>query len=209
LGLLRRADTAPLCYAFFTGLVLFSLREPWHRIRSVTPACWSAALAACVIVAWAVTLDHARTEPAPWMLLYGGALAIAVMLLPGISGSLMLLVLGQYTTIAGAVHAPDFMRLGIFGAGIVLGLLLFIPFLKRLLRTHHDVTMAALTGLMAGSLVALWPWKSHYDLKDHAQGQMTNVAIGANWPLVLLFAALGAGAVWGLRVLERRIDRSA
>ncbi len=186
-GLLRRADTAPLCYAFFTGLVLFSLREPWHRIRSVTPACWGAALAACVIVAWAVTLDHARTEPAPWMLLYGGALAIAVMLLPGISGSLM----------------------GIFGAGIVLGLLLFIPLLKRLLRTHHDVTMAALTGLMAGSLVALWPWKSHYDLKDHAQGQMTNVAIGANWPLVLLFAALGAGAVWGLRVLERRIDRSA
>ncbi|MDJ0523662.1 MAG: DUF368 domain-containing protein, partial [Planctomycetota bacterium] len=208
-GLLRRAETAPLCYAFFTGLVLFSLREPWHRIERVTATCWIAAVVACVAVAWAVTLEHTRTEPEPWMLLYGGALAIAVMLLPGISGSLMLLVLGQYTTVASAVHAPDFALLGTFLVGIVLGLLLFVPVLRRLLRTHHDVTMAALTGLMAGSLVALWPWKSHYDLKDESLGQMTNVGIGDNWPLVLLFAALGAAAVWGLRALERRIDRSA
>ncbi len=208
-GLLRREDTAPLCYAFFVGLVLFSLREPWHRIRKVTAGCWIAAVIACVVVLWAVGLEHARTEPEPWMLLYGGALAIAVMLLPGISGSLMLLVIGQYTAIAGAVHAPDFLRVGIFLAGIVCGLLLFVPILRRLLRTRHDLTMAALTGLMAGSLRALWPWKSHYDLKDHAAGQMVNVGVGSNWPLVLLFAAIGAAAVWGLRALERRIDRNA
>jgi len=207
-GLLRREDTAPLCYAFFVGLVLFSLREPWHRIAKVSASSWGVAAVAAVFVAWAVGLEHATTEPEPWMLLYGGALAIAVMLLPGISGSLMLLVIGQYTTIASAVHAADFLRVGIFLVGIVLGLLVFVPLLRRMLHTHHDVTMAALTGLMAGSLRALWPWKSHYDLKDHDLGQMVNVGVGANWPLALVFLALGAAAVWGLRALERRIDRS-
>ncbi len=205
-GLLRREDTAPLCYAFFLGLVIFSLPEPWRRIRNVTPTCWILALVACGVVAWGVQLDHARTEPQTWMLLYGGALAISVMLLPGISGSLLLLVLGQYTTVAGAVHDADFAKLGVFFGGVALGLILFVPLLRRLLRTRHDPTMAVLTGLMAGSLPALWPWKSHYDLKDHDLGRMANVGVGDQLAWVLLFAALGAAAVWGLRLLERRIE---
>ncbi len=215
-GLLRRPDTAPLCYAFFFGLVLFSLREPWRRIEKPGARCYAAAAITCVLTAWAVGLEHTTSEPETWMLLYGGALAIAVMLLPGISGSLMLLVIGQYTTITTAIHdltgggdrQAALEKIGVFLLGILLGLALFVPVLRHLLRTRKDITLAALTGLMAGSLRALWPWKSHYDIKDVDAGHMANVAIGSNWPWVLLFVALGALAVWVLRLLERRIERA-
>ena len=204
-GFLRRTDTAPLCYAFFLGLVIFSLAEPWRRIRRPGPGSIATALVALVFTAWAVGLDHATREPEDWMLLYGGAMAIAVMLLPGISGSLMLLVIGQYTTVAGALHNREFGRLGIFLVGVTVGIATFVPLLRRLLKHHHDVTLAALTGLMAGSVRALWPWKSHYDLKDHTLGRMVNTGIGDDVPLVLCAFAVGAICVWLLRRLEMRI----
>lgn len=211
-GLLRRSDTAPLCYAFFLGLVLFSIPEPWRRISAPTRVSYVAALLAAVFVAWLVGLEHATSAPENWMLLPGGALAISVMLLPGISGSLLLLVLGQYTTVAGAVHnlgqADEVTRLLIFFVGVVLGLVFFTPLLRYLLRRHHDLTLAALTGLMLGSVRALWPWKSHYDLKDPALGRMINVGIGADWPWVLLALAAGAASVWFLDRLARKIARS-
>lgn len=215
-GLLRQAAAAPLCYAFFFGLVLFSLREPWRRIARPDARCYLAAAVACALTAWAVGLEHAQREPETWRLLYGGALAITVMLLPGISGSLMLLVIGQYTAITTAIHdltgdgdrAAALGRVGVFLLGIAIGLAICVPVLRRLLRHHRDVTLATLTGLMAGSLRALWPWKSHYDIKDVEAGHMANVGIGPNWPWVLLFAALGAVAVWLLRRLERRIEKA-
>ncbi|MDA1195311.1 MAG: DUF368 domain-containing protein [Planctomycetota bacterium] len=215
-GLLRQDDTAPLCYAFFFGLVLFSLREPWRRIERPSATGVLIALGFAILTAWTVGLQHATQAPETWMLLYGGALAISAMLLPGISGSLVLVVIGQYTTITTAIHdlsadaarGPALARLGTFFAGVVLGLALFVPLLRHLLRRHRDTTLAALTGLMAGSLRALWPWKSHYDLKEVGRGAMHNVAIGDNLLAVLLWFALGALAVWLLRRLELRIERA-
>jgi putative membrane protein len=211
-GLLRRAETAPLCYAFFLGLVLFSLPEPWRRIPKHTAGSYVCALVAAVFVAWLVGLEHATRAPADWMLFVGGALAISVMLLPGISGSLLLLVLGQYTTVAGAVHnlgdPQEVTRLALFLGGVVVGIALFVPLLRRLLRDHHDLTLAALTGLMAGSIRALWPWKSHYDLKDLSLGRMVNTGIGENWPWVLVALAGGAASVWLLDRLAARITRA-
>ena len=205
-GWLRRADTAPLCYAFFFGLVLASLREPWRRIRDKS---WRHVLAAGVAAAAAAIfagLPHATGDAPTWALLYGGAFAVAVMLLPGISGSLFLLMLGQYTTVAGAVHDKDVGALLVFACGIAIGAALFIPFLRHLLRRHHDVTMAALTGLMAGSLRALWPWKENYDPKA---GSMTNTGVGEGIPWVLLFVLLGVAAAWILARLEHTLNPEA
>jgi putative membrane protein len=207
-GWLRRADTAPLCYAFFFGLVLFSLFEPWRRIPKPGAVAYITAAAFAVAVAWMVGLEHATQAPEDWMLLYGGAFAVAVMLLPGISGSLLLLVLGQYTTVAGAVHDRDFGKLTIFLLGVAIGVAAFVPVLRYLLRRHHDLTLAALTGLMAGSLRALWPWKSHYDLKDVARGRMVNVGMESNWPWILLALAAGAASVWLLDRLARKMASS-
>ena len=203
-GWLRRVETAPLCYGFFFGLVLLSLWEPWRRMRTVTPASWVVAGVFALGAAWFVGLPYATEAPKTWMLIYGGALAVSVMLLPGISGSLLLVILGQYTTVAGALHDRDVMRLGAVALGILLGLALFVPWLRKLLRHHHDLTMAALTGLMAGSLRALWPWKSGYDLKA---SRLDNIGVQDDWPWVLLAALVGALGVRALAALERRINR--
>ncbi len=205
-GFIRKSDTAPLCYAFFFGLVVLSLREPWRRRKTSHWSHYVAAVLACAGAAVFVGLPHASREPATWMLLIGGAAAISVMLLPGISGSLLLLIIGQYTTVTRAVHDRNLGVIGIFVLGVALGVALFVPLLRRLLRVAHDVTLAALTGLMAGSLRALWPWKSNYDLKE---GPLTNAGIGDNVAGVLVAAAVGAAAVILLAMLERKIERAS
>jgi putative membrane protein len=204
-GWMLRPETAPFCFAFFFGLVLASLGEPWRRIRRPRAGTWALAAAGALAAWFFVGLPHAAGAPATWMLFYGGALAICVMLLPGVSGSLLLVILGQYTTITGAVHDRELLPLVVTGAGVVTGLALFVPLLRRLLIARHDATMAVLTGLMAGSLRALWPWKSGYDVKKSA---LDNVAVAGNWPAVLGVAALGAGSVLVLRWIERRIEQA-
>lgn len=201
-GLMIRPESAPFCYAFFFGLVLVSLREPWKRIRSIGPGHWIAAAAGCAAAAAFAGLPHVGGTPESWMLVLGGAGAISVMILPGVSGSLLLVILGQYQVIVNALHDRDFATFGIFLGGIVLGVATFVPLLKRVLASHHDLTMAALTGLMAGSLRALWPWKNSYDIKA---GQMTNTGIGEDVLFVIAAALAGAAVLFALHLLERQL----
>lgn len=201
-GILLRQSTAPICYGFFFGLVLVSLREPWRRIASPGIPHIVLALAGCVAAAVFIGLPYRQSDPALWMIALGGAGGVTVMLLPGISGSLLLVILGQYAAVAGAVHDRNVVLLLVFAAGIAGGVIVFVPFLRFLLHHFHDLTMAALTGLMAGSLRALWPYKSNYAPKV---GPMDNVGIGDNLALVLLAMAAGGGVVWLLAILERRI----
>lgn len=201
-GILIRPETAPMCYGFFFGLVLISLREPWRRIKAPGAGHIVAALSGCAAAALFVGLPHQSAEPETWMLLLGGAGAISVMLLPGISGSLLLVILGQYATVAGAVHDRDFFVLGVFVLGIALGVGAFVPFLRYFLHRYHDLTMAGLTGLMAGSLRALWPYKDNYMAKA---GPMNNIGVGEHFPYVLLAAVAGGATVALLALLERRI----
>ena len=141
-------------------------------------------------------------EVETWRLFYGGVLAISAMLLPGLSGALVLVVVGHYTVVAAAAHDGDVVRLSVFALGLGAGMLTIVPLLRYVLRVHHDTTMALLTGLMAGSLHALWPWKENYDLDA---GVMANTGIGDNVPLVLLAAMAGGAVVWLLTRLEQRI----
>ena len=199
-GILRVDETAPFAYAFFFGLVLCSLREPWRRIRAVHAGSWAAAAVGAVTAFVVTGLPYAQQEPPLWLLPIGGALAITVMLLPGVSGSLLLLTIGQYTVVTGAVHDRNFVILGLFAGGVLFGLATFVPLLRRLLRSQHDLTMAALTGLMAGSLRALWPWKSNYDKEE----PMLNVGIETDsLLLVVVFALIGGAVVLGLAWIER------
>jgi putative membrane protein len=201
-GVLRRPETAPILYGFFFGLVAVSLREPWRRIKIFKPQYIVAATLGAAAALAFVGLPYSSGEPATWMLLVGGAGAISVMLLPGVSGSLFLVIIGQYTMVAAAVHDRDFGILIVFLAGIGLGALLFVPLLRYLLHHRHDLTMAALTGLMAGSLRALWPWKDNYDPKV---APMVNQGIGDQVALVAAAAVAGGAVVWLLAQLERRV----
>lgn len=211
-GLLLRAPTAPFCYAFFFGLVLVSIREPWRRIENRSPATVGLALAGAA-VSWTVSsLPFVAQEPETWMLFPGGALAISVMLLPGISGSLLLLTINQYQAVTQAIHDRNLLKLSVFGLGVLAGVAAFVPLLRRLLARHRDATMAVLTGLMIGSLRSLWPWKSAYDYKDFAKGvaeggarEVELLGVQSNWPYVLLLVAAGGACILALSWIEKRL----
>ena len=87
------------------------------------------------------------------------------MLLPGISGALVLLALGQYTNIANSVHNLDLEPLIYFLLGGILGLVTFVPLMSFFLNKYNEYTLSLLAGLMLGSLITLWPWKDNYDGK--------------------------------------------
>ena len=98
------------------------------------------------------------TDPALLAFFIAGAIAICAMILPGVSGSFLLVVLGMYEPVLSAVTDRDLAPLAVFMVGAVVGLALFSQVLHWALQHHHDVVMARLIGLMAGSVRVLWPW---------------------------------------------------
>jgi putative membrane protein len=120
------------------------------------------------------------------------------MILPGVSGAFLLLVFGIYETTLGAVSDRDLAYIAVFMAGAALGLGLFARVLEWLLEHRHDVTMAALVGLMIGSVRALWPWQ------DDDRGLLAPPADGSV-AVVLALALAGFAVVTVLvRIAERR-----
>ncbi len=177
--------------AVFMGLVAGSVIIAWRLIRA--PA---AVHAAIIVVGGIVTfaalgLAHGTseesvgqmTEPALWAFFGAGAIAICAMILPGVSGSFLLVVMGMYGPALNAVAEFEILNLLAFGAGIVVGLALFSQVLHLALQRHHDVVMALLIGLMAGSVRVLWPWP----------GGVESTAIGApegDWLVAVALAVV-------------------
>lgn len=100
----------------------------------------------------------AVTDPALWAYLGAGALAICAMILPGISGSFLLVMIGMYGPVLDAVNERDLLPVAAVAIGCVGGLALFSQVLHWALNVHYDTVMAALIGLMLGSVRVLWPW---------------------------------------------------
>ena len=88
-----------------------------------------------------------------------GAIAICAMILPGISGSFILLLMGKYEFIMNAVKSLDIVIIVIFAVGAAIALILFSNILSYLLKNFHDITISVLSGFMLGSLNKVWPWK--------------------------------------------------
>jgi putative membrane protein len=150
--------------AFF-GLVIGSVVVAWALIKLPKPVHVVVVLGVGVALFFALGLgdDSVVSGPTGLQFFGAGALAICAMILPGISGSLMLLLVGMYTPLIGAVNERDLPTVGIFLAGAIVGLALFSQVLHWALSKHHDVVMAALVGLMAGSLRIVWPWPEGVD----------------------------------------------
>jgi putative membrane protein len=116
------------------------------------------------------------------------------MILPGISGSFILLMLGMYEAAIGAVDKLELISLSAFAVGAVIGLALFSTLLDRMLSDHHDTMMAGLIGLMAGSLRVLWPWPAGIEIGDLAAPSDPLVPIllaVAGFAVVMVIARLG------------------
>lgn len=199
-GLLIDPRTAPYVFAFFFGLVFWSIQDPWQKRREAKAVDYALFVLGAIPPIALVILPGLQIPINFLTLLGAGALAISVMLLPGISGSLSLLVIGMYQPMSSAVHEREYATLGIFILGMLAGLLIFIPILRRILHHYHDRTMAVLSGLMGGSLLALWPWKAHYMPKLIPDWGNMSPQLPEGWATVLgcLLAAVIGGAVIAL-----------
>jgi len=200
-----------LLWSFFFGLVLASVLVVSRRIER-----WSAELAAALIVGtvgafWLVGLVPAQTPEAAWFVFLSGATAICAMILPGISGSFILVLLGKYQFILDAVNGRDVGTLAVFLAGIAVGIVSFAQLLGYLFRRYHDVTVALLTGLMLGSLRKVWPWKVDVLTRVDRRGETVPVvqnnvlpaAFDGEVAAALALAVLGFGVVLLLERLAR------
>ena len=146
-------------WSFFFGLVLASIFVVSGRVTQWSAGRWIALGAGAVgafLVVGAVPLQTPETW---WYLFLSGALAICAMILPGISGAFILVLLGKYQFILGAVNDRDLVTIAIVGAGAVVGLVSFAQILGWFFKRYHDLTVAVLIGFMLGSLRKIWPWK--------------------------------------------------
>jgi putative membrane protein len=138
----------------------------------------------------------ADADPSFIVIVVSAAFAVCALVLPGISGSYLLLALGMYAPTLAAVNDRDFGYLGTFILGAILGLASFVSLLQWLLANKIKMTMVVMTGLMIGSLRALWPWQNE-------TGAM--LMPEASFGLELLMFGLGSAIVFGLIVIERRM----
>ncbi len=148
-------DHAEGTAAVFTGLVLASCLLVWREIRVRDPL--RLGVLALVTTSTFVLLGFqsgAIADPAIWMFFVTGSIAICAMILPGISGSFIMLMMGMYAAVIGGTAT----ELLVFGVGAVLGLALFSSLLNWVLAYHEQTVLAALLGLMLGSFRVLWPW---------------------------------------------------
>lgn len=145
-------------FGFFFGLVVASVYVIGRRVTWRPPTAVSF-IGGAIIGLVVVQLTPTTGSKAALATFAAGAIAICAMVLPGISGSFILVILGQYDNVLDAVRTRDLGTLLIFVAGIVIGLGLFARLLRRLLNTWQDLTLAILAGFMAGSLWKIWPWR--------------------------------------------------
>lgn len=189
--------------ALFFGLVVGSVVIAWRLLRE--PAAAHLAIAALVGVGVFAVLGLGEetlvSDPSLIAFFGAGALAICAMILPGISGSLILLLVGMYAAVLDAVDGRELIVIGVFAAGAVVGLGFFSQILHRALRRHHDLILAGLVGLMAGSLRVLWPWPE--GVESSALG-----APGDDLWGVLAAGVIGFAVVFLIsRLAEREDDR--
>ena len=148
-----------LIWSFFFGLVLAS---SYVVSRKISHWQWPkiVALVGGIGVAFYITsVTPTTTTDASWFVILSGGLASCAMILPGISGSFILLLLGKYSFALHAVNERIILDLILLGLGAVTGLILFANLLSWLLKKYHDITIAVLVGFMIGSLNKIWPWK--------------------------------------------------
>ncbi len=148
-----------LLWSFFFGLVFASIFFVAKQVKEwgIPPA---AAFIVGAVIAYMITiLPASGSNDALWYLFLSGSIAICAMILPGISGSFILVLLGSYSTVLNAIHERDFTVIAVVGAGAIVGLLSFARVLKVMFAKYHDLTIALLSGFLLGSLNKIWPWK--------------------------------------------------
>lgn len=211
-----------LVWAFFTGLIIASIyslsrHQPHWKLQH-----WVGLVLGTAFVYGISVLAPAQLPGHWWVLFLGGFVAICAMILPGISGSFILLLVGLYPVFLNAIHNLDLIALASFGAGCISGLILFSRFVSWLLTRYHAVTLATLIGFLVGSLNVTWPWKQALLTTVDSHGktvvlQQSNLnpldytAITGAEPMILLAcvsALVGAALVLGTEWLAAKMKQN-
>jgi len=146
-------------WAFFFGLIVASAFVLIKHIKDIKYIHLLTMLAGIALGYLLSTYSSMALPDGNWAIFIAGSIAVSAMILPGLSGTLILILLGKYQQMLSAVENRDFLTLSIFLAGIVVGLMLFSRLLKWLLAKFYQGTIMFLSGLMLGTLVKVWPWK--------------------------------------------------
>jgi putative membrane protein len=195
-------DEPVVMSALFLGLVLGASVLAVRELRRPAPV-----HGVLVVVAAAVTFAGLGVSPGtvvdPPLVAFAAAAAVAICawILPGVSGSFLLLLLGMYLPVIDALEGRDLAVVGVFALGAVVGLASFSTLLNWLLRRAHDVVLAVLIGLMVGSVRVLWPWPPG---PDGVGGTELGAPVAAEVPAAAIAAVTAAAAVLLLGALGAR-----
>ena len=158
-------------WSFFFGLVLASIIYIGKQITKWTKGSFLCLILGAILAFYITTLNPmVSANSSPWFLFLVGMIAICAMILPGISGSFILVLLGAYKPVLNALNTKDFVSIIIFLVGAILGLLSFSRILKWLFSTYKNYTLATLTGFIIGSLNKIWPWKETISWRTNSKG---------------------------------------
>ena len=162
-----------LIWSFFFGLIIASIYFVGKQITKWNISVIIGLLFGSIVAFYISTLPSMATNESSFFLFFAGAIAICAMILPGISGSFILVILGAYKTLSDALHDFDAKKLLFFVSGAVIGLLSFSHLLKWLFKHYHNLTLAILTGFIFGSLNKVWPWKETLTWHVNSKGFKT------------------------------------
>ncbi len=199
-------DYPVLVWAFFFGLVLAST---WFVGKDIKEWNWKTITGFIIgaVVAYYITIaTPAETPIHPLFIFLCGAIAICAMILPGISGSFILVLLGKYFYIMEAVKTLDIVTLLIFATGAFIGITSFSHLLSYALRKVRNLTLAVLTGFMLGSLNKVWPWKEVID-NTHGMAVESNILPNSHLVEAIVLMLVGYLLVYILEKLSAKTTK--
>ena len=178
-----------LVWAFFFGLIIASAIyiarqvNRWELIEVI------GMVAAIALAFWITEASPAQGTNALWMVFIAGAIAISALILPGISGSFILLLMGMYTVIIPALKlalstfsTDSLLIVAVFALGCIFGLATFARLLSWTFKNYHNTTLAVLTGFMIGSLNKIWPWRNVLETRIDSSGEVVPFLEQSVWP---------------------------
>ena len=194
-------------WSFFFGLIVASTIVVGKKVGKWTPTIGLVFAIGTLVAVYISSIQTVGSAESSWYIFLSGSIAICAMILPGISGSFILVLLGSYHVVLDAIKNKEIFTIALFMSGCVVGILSFSRLLKFLFSKYKDITIAVLSGFMLGSLYKVWPWKErigkeplviHSDWKRRLM--MANVApsefVGDNMlTMAIVYTVLGLALV--------------
>jgi putative membrane protein len=161
-----------LIWSFFFGLIVSSVFLIGKSIKNWNISSVIGLIVGTIVAYVITTIPPSESSGQLWYLFIAGMIAICAMILPGISGSFILLLLGAYQIVLGAIKDLKLATIAVFASGCIVGLLSFSRLLEWMLKKHESTTIAILTGFLIGSLNKVWPWKQNIEARINSHDKL-------------------------------------